>query len=66
MSLENALHQLRENDDRIESQGRFKKQMTDFHKFERRLTAAGFAIEKKSFTIPLMERLSFCWPADRS
>ncbi len=59
MLVEKELRQVTTADGRLDP--RFTKQLENFHRFQRRLQQGGYEIEKKSFSIPLMERLGSSW-----
>lgn len=43
----------------------FRKQLADFKKLEERLKQGGYTIERKGFSIPLMERLGVSYLAGK-
>lgn len=43
----------------------FRKQLSDFKSLENRLKRGGYTIERKGFSIPLMERLGVSYLAGK-
>ncbi len=56
MTIEKELQKILVSDHSKDN--RFERQLNGFQKLEKRLTQGGYVIEKKKFSIPLMERLS--------
>lgn len=56
MTVEQALRDALEQNHKQQ----FQQQIEKFRAFEARLQMGGYTIQKESFSIPLMERVSFC------